>query len=110
MICTLEELMEDVFYDWGFTQGNQINKMTLPEKGFWVNKTYIFERNGEFFLNYKTDEAPIEPEIFQEFSKMAEAYLGDSGIREKLNDYGSKWGDKDFPKNEFKQFLKQFKV
>jgi hypothetical protein len=87
-----------------------LRPLSNNEEGFYINKTYIFKRDGEYFLNYKTDEAPIEEETFLEFCRLAKSYQENKLTAIALDKFADKYGDRDFPKKEFQSFLDEFRA
>ena len=68
MINTIEELLDDVFYDWGFSPSPQINEdVDEGKRSFNINKTYIYFEKGKYFLSYKVDKTELSELAFNQF-------------------------------------------
>ena len=95
MMKSFKELMDNIFYDWGYTygQGSEITKR--KDGSFNINKTDIFFRDDKYLLTYKTDCSEISNELFENFNKFYEFYKDDSKFEDFLTIIGNYWYPQD---------------
>lgn len=91
MINNFKQLMSAVFYDWGHTYGAHPEINQSSDGSFWINKTYIYEKDGEYLLEYKTSREFISKEIFEKFKSFYQNYKGDKEFEKLLTLLSDSW-------------------
>lgn len=76
MITKFEELMDDIVYDWPFN-GHPHPKIRKHEDGYEINKTFIYEKEGKYYRDYKTDHIEITKEVYDRMEKLYQAIYGE---------------------------------
>jgi hypothetical protein len=111
MINTIEELLEDVFYDWGFSPSPQIHEnVTEGQRSFGINKTFIGPDKGKYCLSYKMDHVEIAEDVYKQFCNIADKVKENPGYEDLITEFHTMWMDKTLDENEaFKKFLKEIK-
>ena len=95
-IDTFKELMNEFFYDWRMTPNPQVN--TEPD-GYWVNKTSLFIRDGEFFLTYKTTSYAVSAAVFSQFKDFYDnLYSHDQDFEVALDYIENEWNSNELTK------------
>lgn len=104
-INTFKDLMDEVFYDWGFTHRPQ--QLNESKGGYWINKTEIFQEPDEndnlvWTLAYKTTSFKIDDSVMSHFKTFFEFYNNDSEFQNILNYVENNWHKNDFIVNQEK--------
>lgn len=76
MYTKFGELFDQIVYDWPF-DAHQHPKMRKHDDGFEINKTFIYEKEGKFYQEYKTDRVEITEELFIKTGKLFELLYGE---------------------------------
>ena len=96
---SFNELMDEVFYDWGFShQPQQLNK---ADRGYWINKTEIFQELDEndqliWVLAYKTSSFKIDEQAMSHFKTFFDFYDNDKEFQNALNYVENNWHKNNF--------------
>jgi hypothetical protein len=102
-LTTFKEIMNEFFYDWKMTANPQINKDT---DGYWINKTSLFQENGEYFLTYETSSYSVSESALKSFQDFySNLYLSDPEFETVLDFIESEWND-----NELKKVSNGFEI
>ena len=88
---SFKDLMNEIFYDWGYTygQGSEITKR--KDGSFNINKTDIFFRDDKYLITYKTDCTEISPDLFKNLNKFYDFYKEDSKFEDLLTIIQDYW-------------------
>lgn len=76
MITKFEEIFDDIVYDWPFDYHEHPKMVKHDDGGFEINKTFIYERDGKFYRDYKTDHIEITEEVFRKVEKLHNLLYG----------------------------------
>ena len=76
MITKFEELFDDIVYDWPF-EPHKHPKIIKHDDGFEIDKTFIYEKEGKFYKEYKKDRLEITEEVFNKMKKLYDLIYGE---------------------------------
>jgi len=94
-ISNFKEIINHFFYDWGMTNGPQIQKEDGGQ-GYWINKTALDLKS----LSYKTEYYEVEESAFVDFEFFFEhLYKDDSEFDLLMGKIADEWhGESEFKK------------
>ena len=89
-LLNFKGILNEFFYDWGYTPNPQIKQES--DGGFWINKTSLFIREGEYHLTYKLDSYLVSPKAFANFQEFyTHLYQGDEEFAAFLDALSDVW-------------------
>ena len=68
------ELMSSIFYDWGYSYGEQEIQYDKKDNIYWINKTTLYTENGKHYLSYKMELLEISEEVYNKFALFFDKY------------------------------------
>lgn len=71
--------MDEIIYDWPFDSHSH-PKIIKHEDGYEINKTFIYQKNEKYFVDYKTDHIEITEEVFKRMHKLYNLLYGDEDV------------------------------
>ena len=81
MITEFKEVFDDIVYDWPFSEVPHPKMERYKDEGdvefsYNINKTYIYQKDGKFYRDYKTDHVEITEEVFKKVQKLYDLLYG----------------------------------
>lgn len=106
-IHTLEEILNDFFYDWVDTDYFPMQTEEIYGTiGFGINKTSVYMQDGEYWLSYKTSTSKVSPQAFFDLQKLMMVLENSINAQDKMKEFAESWMGNDFNNNqEYKDFM-----